>query len=230
MYCKIIATAFNPNRSQRGIMNWPFHGQVLHTPERYIALIKKTIEFETTYDPGVPVDTYVVVYQDEIGIWKEWLPYDKTPTKSGTLNIILEVDDGGVYRGYNRGYFENKDKYDWFIFTPDDIMVFGDQYYKKILDKWTYECGYIGLQGVTPNHVQGSIGLTHNYILQKLAKDSGGELPHHKGKWQQEHDINEGEIPFTNRIQMLGYKLVPYNESQEWNPNNLCMPYHNLSK
>jgi hypothetical protein len=242
MYCKINTTAYNPNKAVKewGVRSWPFHPQDLHTPELYRKMIVELFEVERDCDPGVDVDSYMVVYKDQWGLWKDWEQYDNQPIKRGTFHVIFEERDGGNYQMFNKAYQMIKDKYEWFIFTCDDIMVFGDQYYKKLLDRWEEaekempKLGYLALQGggefkedEPQNHVQGSIGMTKKSILEEVCAINGGELPHPKAEpWTQEANIHEGEIPFTKKILGLGYHFANYNSDQVWRKSNLCYPYY----
>ena len=234
-YCKINTTAYNPKKKIWNGGSWPFHSQDLGTPEKYKKMIETLFEIERDTDPGVDMDSYMVVHPDKDGVHQEWQKYDRQPIKRGTFYVIYEPRDGGNYQMFNTCWQRVKDSYDWFIFTCDDIMVFGDQYYAKILERWGNGVGFVALQGggdpATPDepqhHVQGSIGLTSGEILKQVADGNNGELPHSKAeKWVQENNIREGEIPFTQRILYLGYHFVNYNDSKEWKKENLCYPYY----
>lgn len=232
--CKINTTAYNPNKKVAIGERWPFHNQVLNTPELYKEMVRILFEVERDTDPGLDVDSYMVVYKDKFELYKEWEKYNGQPIKRGIFHVMFEDRNGGNYQMFNEAYQLTKHKYKWYIFTCDDIMVFGDQYYRKILERWDKGVGYVALQGggeILPdevqNHVQGSIGLTSRKILEEVCNINGGELPHHKGEWTQEANIAEGEIPFTNKIHGLGYRFVNYNDSQEWKKENLCFPYFN---
>lgn len=234
-HCKINTTAYNPKKKVWNNGSWPFHSQDLNTPEKYIKMVETLFVIERDTDPGVDMDSYMVVYVDSFGLHREWAKYDNQPIKRGIFHVIWETRNGGNYQMFNTAYQLIKDKYDWFIFTCDDIMVFGDQYYQKILSRWGEGVGYVALQGggdppteaEPQNHVQGSIGLTSRDILEKVCSDNNGELPHSKAeKWLQENNIVEGEIPFTQRILYLGYHFVNYNDSKVWDKENLCYPYY----
>ena len=236
-YCKINTTAYNPDKAIKvsgGADNsWPFHPQNLSTPKLYIEMVDALFAVERDTDPGLDVDSYMVVYKDRHDLWKEWLKYDKQPIKRGTFHVIVEERNGGNYQMFNTAYQQLRNDYDWFIFTCDDIMVFGDQYYKKILDRWEEGCGYVALQGGgerepdgSQHHVQGSIGLTSKEVLDKVCQFNNGELPHNKEDWTQEKNIFGGELPFTHKILDLGYHFVSYNDSKTWLKENLCYPYY----
>lgn len=226
---KIIATAFSQKRAVKPATNWPYHSQILSTETLYSEMVKKLAKLEMTEDPGEPMDTFIYVYVDEWGSWREWVKYDGMDTVRGHLFIKLIKEDGGCYLMYNQGYQDNKDRYEWFLITCDDVCILGQDYLTKIKSKWKEGAGYIALQGLNDSpHVQGSIGLTHRDILNKVCEINNGELPHPKGKFVQERNISEGEHPFTNMIHNLGFELVKYNDSEKWDRKNLCMPYHDI--
>jgi len=226
---KIIATAFSQRRAIKPASNWPYHSQILSTENLYSELVTKLAKLEMTEDPGEPMDTFIIAFKDEWGAYKQWLQYDGKSTKRGVLHIVIEEEDGGCYLQYNKGFQMNKDKYEWFLITCDDVCILGQNYLTKIKSKWTEKAGYIALQGLNDSpHVQGSIGLTHRDILQKVCDMNNGELPHPKGVFSQERNISEGEHPFTNMIHQMGYELIKYNNSEKWDRNNLCMPYHDI--
>ncbi len=226
--CKIIATAFNPKRVVKNQQNWPHHGQQLNNHPLYIEMIGFLVNIERTHDPGMEVDTYIYVYKDSMDIWKEWMQFDKTPTKGGMMHIVVEEENGGNYMMFNNAYQTLKGEYEWFMYTVDDVVIFGDQYYRRIKDCWAEGVGYVALQGFTDVHVQGSIGLTHRDVLAKVCEINGGVLPHAKGPWTQEANIHEGELPFTGKVLDAGFKFVSFNESTVWHKDNLCYPYYNF--
>lgn len=226
---KIIATAFSQKRAIKPATNWPYHSQILSTESLYSEMVWKLAKLEMTEDPGEPMDTFIIVYKDQWDAWKKWEQYDGKETKRGKLTVVFTEEDGGCYLQYDLGFQMNKDKYEWFIFTPDDVCILGQDYLVKIKEKWTEYAGYVALQGLNDSpHVQGSIGLTHRDILQQVCEVNNGVLPHPKGAFSQERNISEGEHPFTNIIHTMGYDLVKYNKSEKWDRNNLCMPYHDI--
>ncbi len=227
--CKVIATAFSQKRAVKPATNWPYHSQILSTEALYSEMVRKLAKLEMTEDPGEPMDTFIMVYKDEWGAYKEWLQYDQKPTVRGTMNIVVVEEDGGCYLLYDRGFQINREKYEWFLITCDDVCLLGENYLTKIKEKWTPYAGYIAMQGLNDSpHVHGSIGLTHRNILDQVCEINNGELPHPKGVFVQEANILYGERPFTNLIHQLGYELVKFNDSEEWKRDNLCMPYHNI--
>lgn len=203
--------------------------QVLSTPILYLELVNLLARTEIETNPGERVDTFIMVYKDPEEVYKEWLKYDKREMPRGYLHIVLQETDGGCYEMYNNGFQMNKDDYEWFIFTPDDVFILGDGYRTEMDKRWTDNAGFIAMQGMNDSpHVQGSIGLTHRDILQQVCELNNGELPHPKGTFLQERNIAEGEIPFTHMIHNLGYDLIKFNDSEKWSMENYCMPYHNL--
>jgi hypothetical protein len=235
-YCKVNTTAYNPGKTIKVGERWPFHNQNLSTPELYKDMVKKLFEIERDTDPGVDMDSYMGVYIDRFNLYREWADYDGRKIKRGKFHVIYEARNGGNYQMFNKVY--QLTNYDWYIFTCDDLMILGDEYYKKILSRWGDGVGYVALQGGgelvegdVQHHVQGSIGLTSRKILEEVCNINNGELPHPITEpWTQEANIHEGEIPFTNKILELGYRFVNYNDSKEWLKENLCYPYYEYAQ
>jgi hypothetical protein len=117
-----------------------------------------------------------------------------------------------------------KKNYDYFLFTEDDWLIFGDNYLKigiNTLNK-TKDCGMVSYVGVTKIHrshwkslklnkknaygCHGGIGLVSTKILNKIVNNNGS-LPHYKGD-DYRMGVRYGELAFPNSIVKLGYKII----------------------
>jgi hypothetical protein len=152
----------------------------------------------------------------------------------GTIYVLNKANVGWSYGGYSFAF--DKFDYDWWLFTEEDVFIGGEDYYKKIIEKFNSveNCGFVGVvgchEGDYPAHCDGGMGLTSKKVLTKVKKKIG-YLPHltHTGFTPKDiryEVIRYGEIPFTNEIHKLGFKLVPYTKEGRWGfEHNFCNPY-----
>jgi hypothetical protein len=225
--CKVIATCFvgKSVRETTSITGYPplviDHAQNFPTAESILDLIKLNVEQEKTVDPGVPCDTIIV--NNDVG-WSQGNEFldsiNNLPTYSGFFKILHNKNLGRSFGAYDGAYQKFKDEYDYWIFTEDDILINGKNYFKIALDNFNCEenTGFVALQGMSIDgldwesgehlrHAHSGTIITHIRILNEL-NNKLGKLPHCGINDPQDYQacINKGEIPFTNEILRLGYK------------------------
>lgn len=230
MNCKVIATCFNTGREYRGGAVYPYHNQVVDTREGVLKMLADTILYEFNNDPGIGMDLVIV---------NNYLPFEEGEKYLASINglkllrgrirVITRINEGGSFGAYNAAFQLFKDEYDHFLFTEDDIMVGGENYYKKIVDKFREGHGFVSLVGtcmtVGKEHAHGGVGLSSSHVLNTV---HGPRLPYYGEGWDKEKVIDQGEIPFTRKILSSGYSLVEYGDGKTWNlETNLCIPYYN---
>lgn len=226
---KVIVAAVNLNRFERPAsqMKYPHHPQWridLHEQLRMWAVQRAAMQI----DGGMDFDTLVVC--NGWDAYLHWKDFDGMKTANGVLKVVWRENSGGSFGGYNWA-FRNTD-YDGFIFTEDDIIVAGKDYYKVLVDTIHSEnrVGYVCLIGASRNeetrHCHGGVGFTTRKRLRTNV-DRNGDLPHpHRIGWDQREAIRKGEIPFTSGIRERGYKLVVIpGMTRQWSFENLCKPY-----
>lgn len=71
------------------------------------------------------------------------------------------------------------------------------------------------------------IGLSNRKILNEVVAING-KLPCPEGEWDKTKAIREGEIPFTNIIHNMGYKMERMGKFDGWDIRNYCLPYYNV--
>jgi len=183
---------------------------------------EKMIEYELRYDPGVPMDTLIVMNGD----CDKLDHFDWTKTPGGRLMVRHRENTGGSFGGYNYAYKFFDYPYD--LFTEDDLFVYGDNYGVKLIERFKkLKCGFLALIGVATydkHHAHGGVGITSRQVLQKVFK---GDLPHYGGLWDKQAVIDNGEIEFTYQIKQTGMSLEAYGDDS-WSPDNLIMPYYDL--
>jgi hypothetical protein len=221
---KVIVVSDGLVREHRPEANFPHHPQLKTTTFQLMKLWELILHLERTRDGGVEFDTVIVCNGPWAYAW--WKKYDATQTKNGRFNILDRENVGGSFGGYNYAYKHTT--HDGFIFTEEDILIFGDQYYKKILDAFTGDVGFVGLVGISryeqyPTHCHGGVGYTTREVLNSVAVD--GNLSYHEGTTQR-NIILEGEIPFTNNIVKTGRTLTTVdNYIRRWDIRNMCYPF-----
>jgi hypothetical protein len=223
--CKVIATCFvgrvvRENTTVCGNPPGFFnHSQNFPNEESVLDLIKLNYDLECRTDPGVECDTIIV--NNEVG-WHKGDDFlasiNNADTFSGKLKVINRKNCGRAFGGYNEVFEVFKDDYDYWIFTEDDILINGKEYFRICIDEFEAEpnIGFMAIQGLSSLglyrkiilHAHGGVGITHINVLNRLYNELGS-LPHCKENDAQDYAsiIEKGEIAFTNLIFQLGYNL-----------------------
>lgn len=231
-HCKVIVTAENLNRVERPNAQFPHHPQHTIDKQEQILLWDIIAYIEETVDGGMTFDTVIVCNGNEA--YQYWKKFDGKKTKNGKYVILERPNHGGSFAGYNYVY-RNTD-YQNFIFTEDDIFIFGKDYYKDIDEEFLQieNIGFLSLIGISKNpkftHCHGGVGYTTRGILKHI-EDENGDLPFSKTKaWNQSRSVRYGEIPFTNKIHKAGFTLKVRNKNKkDWLKSNLAYPYWVMS-
>lgn len=233
MHAKVIVTALNLNRIERGRgERYPHHPQRKLDMRGQEELWSIIYHIEKNIDGGMPFDSVIICNGVDAYNW--WKKYDGEKTKNGTLKVIGRPNDGGSFGGYNHAY--QYTNYDGFIFTEDDILIWGKDYYKRIVeDHEAQKTGYTCLIGMSKNpkytHCHGGVGYTTRNVLNAIV-DENGELPHPKARgWDQTRAVKYGEYPFTHKVLDAGFSLngLSWNE-MKWTMDNLLIPYWVLTR
>lgn len=223
---KVIACSVNLERYIRVGCKYPDHNQDIQSLEDHFKMFQAIIDLELSQDAGVPCDILIV---ENGGCNDFFRKYNGKNTKNGKIIVRKRPNEGGSFGAYSFAY--EHFKYDTYLFTEDDLFIYGDEYYKKLLDKMEKEqADFVAVIGLSvgdkhPTHAHGGVGLAKRSTLDKIAV--GKKLPHPKGRWARAEAIAFGEIPFTNNMISQGLKVIQYG-THDWHPNNLIMPYHEL--
>lgn len=244
MNVKVIATCFAGNKETRlnEFTNFPDHPQRSISPDECLERLKKLVDMELTHKEDTPFDVLIVNSEYDYPLGYEYLAsINGTKTPLGKIIILNRHNVGWSFGAYSDAFKKYQKKYKYWIFTEDDIVVGSERYYSKAIERFECELniGFVSFIGISnpegsifgvPAHTHGGIGLSHSKVLRKV---NDGNLPHHRGEMgkdaraYKDQVIREGEIPFTNEIYKLGYKLVVYGDGKSWDlDRNLCIPAH----
>jgi len=232
--CKIISCTMVDERDYRNTVSYPAHNQVENTADLVLKMMQDLVAMETGQQAGLPVDIYIMNNDVGYELGNDWLnTINGTRTQNGHIYVIHRDNKGGSFGGYHEAYMALRHKYEWFLFTEDDLFIFGDQYYKKAIEHFEKDnLGFLSLIGIGHRddnpHAHGGVGLTHRRILDQVVTVRG-ELPHAKDWFDKSSVISQGEIPFTNVIYKMGHKLDVYGVDS-WDKNNLMLPYFNYKQ
>lgn len=233
MNCKVIATSIGSGRQVRTTAPFPNHNQDEATADDVMNMLSIIIGLEKKQDAGVPCDILVVNSSDE---GHEFIESLAGSTKNGLIRSFSRKNVGGSFGAFNYAY-KHFPEYDYWLLTEDDIVVFGDDYYRKLITKFeTYEnMGMLALIDVQEQHplgihAHGAVGLTKKRVLDAVWEYNEGVLPHYRGAWDKKKVIARGEVPFTRSMHELGFQLDVFSSSKEWRRENLCLPYYEFKK
>jgi len=219
-HCKVITTCF-AGRSVRQVTTLcgdppgPFlHAQVFPDAEAVLRLVRLLHELERQVDPGVPCDTLVV--NNDAG-WEKGNRFlreiDGTRTRTGVLRVLTRKNYGSSLGGYDHAFRHFRDRYEYWTFTEDDILLTGEGYFARCVEAFEREAGtgFVAIQGLSRApllHAHGGVGTTHRDILDGVVA-LWGHLPHRRAHESQEDDDHAvlGEVLFTNLIERLGFRL-----------------------
>lgn len=246
--CRVIGTSFTNrvNRDRTTGIKWPAHVQFKANCHDVLKMMRDICSLEKDVDAGVDLDTIII--NSDIG-FKEGNAFlrsmNNIKTKCGKFIIIEKENIGGQFGAYEFAYQIFKNDYDFWLFTEDDILITGYNYYLKLIEKLrNRKCNTVyALAGVVDNHPHvlphacSACLLIHKTILQKMQ-----HIP-----FPIKNDLNsriyEGEIAFSTKILNTGAEIVyegpGINESHKWNfgmgetiewpyEQDYCIPYREL--
>jgi len=230
--CKVVAISFLDGRDCRNNVDFPAHNQSESTSEDIRRMVEDVYDLEVRQDAGVPLDVYFI--NNDVGYERgnKWLDeINGTKTENGNLHVLHRKNLGGSFGAYDYAFQLLKNKYDYFLFTEDDLLIFGDQYYRKAINTFEkYNLGFLAFIDVERKrnkvHAHGGVGLTSTKILEQVSLRNGS-LPYFVGEWDKPKVIRDGEIPFTNIIHEMGYALDKFGEVDGWSAKNCLLPYYN---
>lgn len=188
---------------------------------------QQLLDMELSQDAGTSLDILIVCNG---GCYRFLKKYDGMTTKNGKIIVSKRKNTGGAFGGYSHA-FQNFN-YDYYIFTEDDLFIFGDEYGKKMIRRYEEKgCGFMALIGLSENptfpiHAHGAVGMARRNVLESIA-DKKGELPYFHGGWQRANVILYGEIGFSQTVLSTGFTLDEYG-SKSWDINNLILPYYDV--
>ena len=225
--CKVIVTSLTP-RKRGGANNYPSHSQEYEV-EDIISMVKSSIEMDKKYNPGVDLDTIIV--NNNAGDIKANKSLKEL--QDDKIFIVKRPNNGGSFAAYIDIFLKYKNKYDYFIFTEDDILIGGsDNYCINLINKLesSPEIGFIALVGISysgyPKHAHGGVGIVSSSTLKKVYKSN----PFLYEGWDRNKSIGH-EIQFTNNILDKTGLDVVYLGTDEWNlEKNYCINYSNYKE
>lgn len=229
---KVIATCFAKRsfRPKTYLIGDPLgyfgHSQVFKNSEDIISLIKFNIAVEKKYKPGIKRRDLIIINND-IGFKKGNEYLKKISGKKipfGKIIVCNRKNIGMSFGAYDYAFQKFQNKYDYFLFTEDDTIIFKNNYFKKGIDIFNSKkkagfVAYIHSTRVDKSYYKrlnlnkknafschGATGLSSKIILKKILKKYG-RIPHYKGNNYQKC-ITYGEVGFPNSIVKLGYNII----------------------
>tara|TARA_A100001015_G_scaffold275642_1_gene333077 strand:+ start:482 stop:1318 length:837 start_codon:yes stop_codon:yes gene_type:complete len=231
---KVISTCFirRSIRQKSYLIGEPVgyfgHSQNFQSPEDVINLIKFNISEEKKFNPGVKKRDLIIVNND-VGNKKgnNFLKkLSKIKIPNGKIIVTKRKNFGMSFGAFSYAFKKFRSKYDYFLFTEDDIIVCRENYIKIGIEnlKKIKNAGYLsyihstkvrknyfdqlGINSKIPITCHGAIGLSSTILLNKVYKKYG-ELPHYHGN-DYKKNITFGEVAFPNSFVQMGYKIIDF--------------------
>jgi len=229
--CKVIVTALL-DRNRGGKNEYPHHEQH-HNVSSILDMLKAALELDKTFLPGVDMDTIIV--NNDVGNEEANDKLKKLVKKYKKVKLVTRPNNGGSFGAYLDIYskYKDKDKYDYYIFTEDDILIGGQvNYLDYLINEFEkQDMGFLGLVGVSrgenhPEHAHGGVGLISTENLKETYLDN----PFIYEGFNRAHSIGH-EIQFTNNIKKITGRELVYLGNNNWDlENNFCINYSNYKK
>lgn len=247
MNVKVIATCFRSGREVRedSKVVFPAHRQNHIKPEQVLEMLKDIVALELIDDAGAPMDVIIVNNDNSFEEGNQYIEsINGLKTKNGKIIAYTRPNIGWSFGAFSDAFLKYRQDYMYWVFTEEDIVVTGEHYFKRLIDRWEeiegvrVPIGYLALVGVIKHtygiHCGGGIGFTTRNVLNKLV-EKFGHLPHHTSEedpdlslqGNRQKAILNGEVAFTNEIYKQGFILLDFGPNQSWNTSvNLCVPYY----
>tara|TARA_B100000035_G_scaffold313027_1_gene325789 strand:+ start:1062 stop:1946 length:885 start_codon:yes stop_codon:yes gene_type:complete len=183
------------------------------------------IDYENKYNPGVQRD--LIIINNDIGNFEGNNYLKKISGKSinkGKIICLNRENIGRSFGAFSYAFSKFRLHYDYYLFSEDDILIFGENYFSKGIEifnshenpgflayigktkvgKWRWK--ELNLNKETAYTCHGATGLTSSVILEKVFRINN-KLPHYEGS-NRELDITFGEVGFPSSILKLGFELI----------------------
>ena len=227
--CIVVPFYFKPRRIRSNY-------QTFSSVEDVLALAEYCVESYSQWDSGCETDIIFVNNSPEVKEASDYLKKINGKKSYSGKFIVIDGDNIGMSFGaHNLAYETFKDKYEYWFFTEDDMIINKPGLIKIAIEQMEEDSkiGFIACYGISHcsrNHVHGGVGCTSRKNLEKVYKKFG-KLPFHNSipdlkdnkKFKQTH-ITHGEIAFTNCYKELGMRLtlvkadnIPY---MRWDEND----------
>ncbi len=201
------------------------HSQKSENSKDAINNLEFLINYENKYNPGVERD--LIFVNNDVGNLEGNNFLKKISGKSinnGKIICLNRDNIGRSFGAFSHAFSKFRSYYDYYLFSEDDILVFGENYFIKGIDifnshknagflayigktkvgKWRWK--ELNLNKDTAYTCHGATGLTSSKILEEIFKIYN-YLPHYQGS-DRELDITFGEVGFPSSIIKIGYEII----------------------
>lgn len=175
-------------------------------------LINEIIDLETNLDKGYPTDTIFVINKCGIPELDNHLnKFNNNKTYNGVIKVIQRSNTGLSFGAYLETYYKLKEKYDYWFFSEDDVLVYKENYIKIFIENLSGNTSFVALSPIS-NHIKphcgGGCGLTSTYFMDKVYPNK--ELPSILNKWCSYKGYDGGilETEFTSKFKISNCKNI----------------------
>jgi hypothetical protein len=199
--CRVIVNCFLDGRSSSN--NSPT------TKEKCLQLLKKVIEYEQNIESDILYDLIIINHNTNYTEGNSYIDsINNTTTKHGNIICLTTQNKGLSFDGYKTAFEIFKDKYDYWIFSEDDHILYVDNYFSLLLNEYKSHdnIGFLAFAPISDHmfrHSGGGFGLTTTDNLNEVI-DKIGNLP----CLTTGYDIRKSEVFFTHNFIKIGKELI----------------------
>ncbi len=204
--CKVITVYIGTRRDSK--TNNP------ETPAECIELfLEHLLPNEYSIDKGVPCDTIIIDHSTESQYINMVSEFNNTRTVNGMIRVHNLPNIGGSFGGYNQAYQLYKDKYKYWCFVEDDVIINAPNYYRRAVSQLEINpnLAYVAITPIAiPNlHAAGGCGITSIDWLNLQAGNNNGDLihPNIPTNYQDMMPNQRAEEEFTYFFTQRGYGI-----------------------
>jgi hypothetical protein len=203
---------------------------IFNTPTDMFSFIEESIENEINIENGIETDVILVnnlsgcergdVYLDS---------FDGNKTKNGKIIVEKRKNEYGSFGSFYDIFFKYKNKYDYWFFCEDDVLVYRNNYMKDFVDFFNSDnnIGFVCLAPIGSihgkKHSGGGCGLTSSKRFLEVTKENHLQNFIQNSTKENIYGYMEKlEVEFTNIYVRNGFKIQNH-------PNYypLCQNYKN---
>jgi hypothetical protein len=191
-----------------------------NTPKNIADFVRINIENEISINNGIPTDVFLINNDvSNLEMNEMIMSYNGVKTNDGVIIVRNRQNLGGSFGAYYETFISDNEKYDYWFFCEDDVMIFKENY-MKLFSEFLDSSDIIGFVSLAPLskdlsrlHSGGGCGLTST---EKFIKSRGikymSDFLNQCPAVTDYSFLENSEIDFTNTFVRYGLEIKNHPE------------------